>query len=129
VNARRTFEMEAAVFRSLRQDFGRSAVDIQTGRSIEFSRLSETLVRFNADRTASGEGDTFNPTSSKIEILNQSLFDLGLDQMRPYSALAGQNCRNTYLRDRNGHFLDQANFPGTILATPGDGTQNMTNCA
>jgi RHS repeat-associated protein len=128
VNARRTYEMEAAVFRSLRRDFGRSAVDIETSRPIEFARLSETLIRFNADRTQTGEGDTFSPTSSKIEILNRSLFDLGLDQMRPYSALAGENCRNTYLRDRNGNFLEQANFPGTILATPGDGTQNMTQC-
>lgn len=79
-----------------------------------------TMIAFNKDHSLGDINEAYASTT-KIKILQDALFQLGLPTMKVYQCNTGKYQRNMNLRDANGQPLNQGNYPGTILKTPNAG--------
>ena len=121
-NESRTLEMEQEVFAKFKTDFNKNATDLFSGKPIAIVDLITTLIKFNQDTTPESP-NLFE--SSKIQILQTKLFDLGLPRMEKYAEINAEKCRAANLKDANGNPLKQDAYPSAILTT-GNATTNQS---
>jgi RHS repeat-associated protein len=124
-NESRTLEMEQEVFAKFKSDFNKNAADFLSGKPIAFVDLKTTLINFNQDTTPESP-NLFE--SSKIQILQTKLFELGLPRMEKYAKTTAKKCRVANLRDANGNALKQDAYPGAILTTSNATTNQSQRC-
>ena len=109
--------MEEATFEALKAHFGLQGHD-KTGFPIEWEDLKPILTLFNAYPVAPLREITSGEALEKAVGLQKKLKDLGLGRMKIYNCGLGRDMRNANLKDRNGVPFEQAQMPGTIIATP-----------
>lgn len=113
-NEARTLEMEKEVFTKFKADFNKKATDLFSNKDITIADLNVTLNNFNRDKT----DETPNLiNSTKVKILQDKLFELGLPRMAEYNKPTAEKCRTANLKDLQGKPLDKTLYPNAILET------------
>jgi hypothetical protein len=111
MNEPRTLEMEQEVFTNFKTSFGVTGKD-SSGNPITWATIQDVMTEF--DRNTSPEKDL----DPKTLILDTELKFLGFAVIPKYDCNKARDMRNNNLRDANDVPMMQANYPGTILATP-----------
>ena len=124
-NEARTLEMEKEVFALFKKSFSKTATDVFTDKAITISALTQTLEKFNKDLTP--ESPDLHK-STKIKILNDKLFELGLPTMQRYQTDIAMKCRNDNLRDASGNTLNPRSYPNAILKTDNPDSAKNVQC-